>query len=176
LKNFQLYRTLQILNNGFNYTYAPLCMSFGSMSSCLCQIVFCVGAIKLYSNPHIPAFAYAMYPGVKIINFFMETSFTRIASKCHQINANIIDYWSHRYVRASNSSTIDKINRSFVRSCAPLAVHIGQIATVGRNAVFVTMDFTFQWTINVLLLWKCHVTYHSIFYIVIHFNRFPTKL
>jgi len=141
---------MQVLNNGFNYSFAPLAMTLGSFTLWVSQVIFGVGIIKLYNV--VPPMVYSIFPGVKISNFGMEVSLNRMAASCHQTNARILDSWKSKYYgNILRQETSNKLARTFVRSCRPLKVYIGQITSIGRNSVLITINFTFEWTITALL-------------------------
>jgi len=142
---------MQVLNNGFNFSFAPLTMTLNSFTLWVAQVIFGVGIIKLYNV--VPPMVYWIFPGVKLSNFGMEVSVTRMSARCHQTNARILESWKAKYGRNGNVtvSRSTKWARAFVKSCYPLKVYIGQITSIGRNSVLTTINFTFQWTITALL-------------------------
>jgi len=144
--DFELYRRIQVLNNRFNSSFAPLVMTGGSFTFILTEVLYGVACIKLY---HIlPASVFPVFPVVKFITFGVEFSILKMAGDCYVNNISILSSWKQRYVDVSRA---DKISRAFIQSCPPIRIYIGAITSVSRTSVVMYMNFVFQFTITSLL-------------------------
>jgi len=142
---FQRYRSLQVLNNSFNGSFAELVLTVGTFAIYACEVIFGVGMFKLV-YPIVPVSVYLIFPAVRFGTLFMDYLVTHLASKSYRTNCILLQNWDRTYSEKS-----DNYARIYKKSCQILKIRVGNITTIDRNSVILSMDFIINWTITILL-------------------------
>ena len=140
-----------MLNNRFNDAYSPLLSMIVPFTLFMAEVIFGVGAIKLYHV--LPSVVFVTFPIVKSSTFFMGYVAMKIAAKCHGESSLLLSYWKGIIEDDNNAlnSVRMKYIRAFGSSSQAIKVVVGNLTYISRNGQCIYMDLVMNSTISVML-------------------------
>jgi len=144
LKNFLLYRALQVLNNKFNECYSPLTLTICPFAIFMMEVICGVATIKLYR--YLPLSVFLIFPIVKTAILLTMTLLIRMAGNVYDSSRRLLSKWKANIDHQQSQQRIQ-----FSTSCTPVMVKVGSFTYISMYSIGFYFSFVIDSTISALV-------------------------
>lgn len=138
----ELYRTMQVLNNGFNEFWRSVILPIHDICVIISTVICAYGAIRVYGK--VKFLSYLSQPVKCAINTSYQLLAYPIAGRMISDSDDIFESWMKG---KGNDKDISK----FIKSCRPLQVEVGPFFVINQGSTFAALDTVVNFSITLLV-------------------------